>query len=168
MHRHPKLVHPAHPPQLIPSLTQNLQIPCQGGGITAYIDDSVRAHLKHGGKTFLITALAGRVHHNDIRMTQSRIPTPVFCVKFRQYLLCLAHKKLCIVNSVPGRVFSGVRNGLGNDLHTADLPGAARQKQRNGADSTVQIPDSLLSRQPRVLQGQAVQLLSLQRIHLVK
>ena len=63
----------------------------------------------------------------------------------RQNLFCFSNIKLCILDSIDLRIFSGVLDGLRNDLHTVDLFRLLRQKQGYRSDSTVEIPDRLIS-----------------------
>ena len=65
-------------------------------------------------------------------------------------------------------ILSGIVDGLGDDFHTAYLFGFARQEERDGSDTTVEIPNGLFSGQSRIFQRQAVKLLGLYGIHLIE
>ena len=66
------------------------------------------------------------------------------------------------------RILSGIVDGLGDDLHATHLFGFARQEERDGSDTTVEIPNGLFSGQSRIFQCQAVKLLGLYGIYLIE
>lgn len=65
-------------------------------------------------------------------------------------------------------ILSGIVDGLGDDLHATHLFGFARQEERDGSDTTVEIPNGLFSGQSRIFQCQAVKLLGLYGIYLIE
>ena len=162
VHTHRKHIRRPEPLQLIPPLAQVLQVPGQGGGIAAHVHDPLRGHLHHGVKHLGLAALAGRVDHHHIR------PDPFPLILLRQHFLRLSHEKFRIGDAVQGGVFPGVLYGLRHDLHSVHLPRLSGQKQGDGADAAVKIPDCLFSLQGRVLQGRIVKPFRLDGIHLVE
>ena len=67
MCRMPELVNRPDLLQFIPSVTQHAQISRQRRRIAAYIDNTLRAHLKHRLKALLVTALPWRVNDDNVR-----------------------------------------------------------------------------------------------------
>jgi len=146
MHGLRKLINRPHFHQLIPIPTQILQIPCQCGRITAHVHDPLRLHLHHSLKQRFLAAFPRRIHHDHVSVSLfSRMCLSIICIISRQNLFCFSNIKLCILDSVDLRIFSGVLDGLRNDLHTVDLFRLLRQKQGYRSDSTVEIPDRLIS-----------------------
>ena len=131
MHRPPKLIHCPYPLQFIPAITKHPQIPCQRRRITAHIHNPLRAHFQHCFKAFPIAAFPRRIYHYHIR------PLPFLLILFRQNLFRFPHKKLRIVNSIPGCVFSGILNRLGNDFHAIDMLCLPCQKKGNRTNPAV-------------------------------
>ena len=115
MHRHRELVHSPPLFQLIAALTEDLQIPCQGGTVAAHIYDPFRLHFQHGIKTGSVAALPWRIHHDHIRKD------PFLLILLRQYFFCLADEKFRITDLVSFCILPGILNGLRNDLHPVNL-----------------------------------------------
>ena len=65
-------------------------------------------------------------------------------------------------------ILSGIIDSLGDDLHAAHLFGFARQEERDGSDTTVEIPNGLFSGQSRLFQCQAIEFFSLNRVYLIE
>ena len=103
-----------------------------------------------------------QIHHNHIRIYL------MLLILFRKYLFCLSHKEAYIIHAVQSGIGAGILNGLRHNFHAIDLFCLLGQKQRNRSDSTVQIPNSFLSRQLCIFQSCTVQFFCLHRIYLVK
>ena len=98
MHRMPKLVHRPHLPELVPSVCQNPEVPCECRRVTADIYDSLRPDLQNRFQTLRIASLARRIHTDHIYI---RI---FFCCLSRldiggQYFFRFTYKELCIFDS---------------------------------------------------------------------
>ena len=79
MYRHPKLVHAPDLLYLISTVVQDAEIPCEGSGIAADIDDSIGSHLEHGVKADCIAAFSRRVDHDDIGVKHVGLTVLIGC-----------------------------------------------------------------------------------------
>ena len=115
-----ELIHGLNVIQLISALCQLLQIPCQGGGVTADIDDAFGSDFQHSPNADIVTALAGRVNADDINLRIYSLRFQVFQV-IREDFFGFADVERGIFYAVPFCIHSGIFNGLGNDLYTVNL-----------------------------------------------
>ena len=101
MHRHGKHIHRAHLLHLISSLAQIFQIPCQGGGIAAYVHNSVRLHFYDRVKQYLVAAFSRGIYNDHIgpgvfaRMTGS-----IICIVIRKDFFSFSYIEFCILYTI--------------------------------------------------------------------
>ena len=162
-----ELIHWLHIVQPVSALRQFLQIPCQGGGVAADIDDALGGNFQHGLNADIVAALAGRVNADDVDLRVFPLCLQVFHV-IREDLLGFSHVESSIFNAVPGGVLPGIFNGFGNDFDTVDLLCMAGHKEGDRSDAAVEVPDCFIAGQAGAVEGQAVELFRLAGIDLVE
>ena len=124
----PELIHRPNSFQPIPAVRKHPQIPRQRCRIAADVDDSLRPDLQDRFQTPGITSLSGRIHTDDIDAGVLLVRSLLQDI-FRQYFLCLSHKKLRVFYAVPACVLPGIFDRFGNDLNAADFSCTAGHEQ---------------------------------------
>ena len=140
-----------------------------GGGIAADHHHRAGCHLYNSGQGCLITALAGRVHHNYIRV----LP---FGSKGGCRLPGILTAKIRLVGGKPQprRGFLGALHGLGYDLHAQQTSAIRQHRKPDRTHTAVQIQQKIIGTQrgifPRLgiqhLGGGGVDLIKLMHAHL--
>ena len=85
-----------------------------------------------------------------------------------QHFLRFSDIKFRIVDAVAHCILARIIDCLRDDFHAVDLLRLARQEQGNRADSTVKIPDCLISGQSCIRKRLTVNIFRLNRIDLIK
>ena len=146
MDRHRKHICRLHFPDLIPVLPQILHISCQCCRITAHIYNPLRLHLNHGIKYTLFASFSWRIDYDHICVRMfSRMLFGIIRIVSRQHFFCLTHEKFSISQRIDLCILFRIVNCLRNDLYTIDLFRFLCKEERNGSDSTVQIPHGLVT-----------------------
>lgn len=117
MHRMAELVYRLHLHEVISMAAKIFQIPGQGCGITAYIDDTLWCHLTHHGKEGFLAAFAWRVHYDNFCTGFFAMGGTVCRIDF----LCFPNEKFCIGDVVSKSILFGICDCLRYNFHTVNL-----------------------------------------------
>ena len=159
-----KQIHGLHFFCAIPILLQPCGVAGGSGGVAADVHHPAGSHAYHGGEGSLVTALAGRVQHYDIRVQPlsgelgGSLPG-IGAEKAALGGYGLAHA---------GGVGLGALNGLRHDLHANQLPALIGHGKADGAHAAVEIQQRIIRGKLRVLRGNAVQPLGSQCVDLIE
>ena len=105
---------------VIASPCKDLQIPGKSCRITGNINNLFRPDFQNGLQTSAVTSLAGRIHYDQIYLSDFSLLFLVFHIS-RQDFLRFSRKKLRIFNAVSFGVPFCVLYGGGNDLYAVDF-----------------------------------------------
>ena len=164
---------------------QELHVPGQGGGVAGDVDDPGRGHGHHGVDDLRGQALSRRVHHDDVHASCSVIlsagkdpffffscwlPAAACCPRSEALggLAGVGAEEFHVFHAVPGGVFPGVLDGLGDDLHADDLSRPPGQGQGDGAGAAVEVQHRLGPVQLCQLHGLFIEPLGLIVVHLIE
>ena len=101
-------------------------------------------------------------------MTHIRLSLSCPAIKFRQHFFRFSFKELYICNTIFSGILTGILYRFGNHLHPVNLFCPEREKQRYRADTAVQIPYRLSSREFRIRKRRGVEPFRLRGINLIK
>ncbi|GFI68686.1 hypothetical protein IMSAG249_00503 [Lachnospiraceae bacterium] len=144
---HWKHIHNSPPLHLISPIAKHLQIPRQCSTVTAHVHDSLRHHFQYRLQTGPVTPFPGWIHYNYIRRY------PFLFIFLRKHFFRFSQQKLRISNTIINRIFSGIFDSLGDDLHSIHLSCAFCKEQGNCSYAAVQIPHGFFSSQSRIRKG---------------
>ena len=94
MHRLWEHICRADAPEGIAVIAEIAKIACQGGAVTADVNDPFRLHFYHGGKEGFVATFPGRIHYDDICLNA------LVFIFFRKYFLCFSHIEFRIGKAV--------------------------------------------------------------------